>query len=92
MDPFDAATGYFGAWLQGKVDEGFTRKDVAMKVGVQASTVGRLMSGSRSNPYLDTLLRAAYAFQVEPAEMMPKLAELNEMVRRAEDAAEPEQG
>jgi len=86
MEPFEAATSYFGAWLQSKLDEGLTRKDIAQKINVQASTVGRLIGGSRVNPYLDTVLRTAHAFQVEPSELMPSLEDLNKMVAASASA------
>lgn len=85
MDPFEAAAGYFGAWLQSKLDEGLTRKDIAMQIKVQASTVGRLIGGDRTNPYLETVLRTAHAFQVEPSTILPSLEELNAMVVAAND-------
>lgn len=88
LDPFHAATGYFGCELQSILDTGVTRKDIAEKIGVQASTVGRLIGGSRVNPYLETVLRTAYAYGKEPAELLPTLADLRAMV----DASRSQQG
>ena len=80
---FEAATAYFGAKLREILDTGATRTDIAMKIGIQGSTVGRLISGARVNALLETVLRTAHAYDMEPSELMPSLSELKAMVAGA---------
>lgn len=91
LGPYEAAASYFGVQLlhihegtgfrEGK--GGFEMKDIAMHAGIQASSVSRLIRGARVNPYLDTVLRIACAFDVEPAALLPSLSDLKAMVRAA---------
>ncbi len=86
LDPFESATAYFGASLRQILDTGVTRQDMGHRIKVQTSTVSRLINGSRLNPMLSTVLRTAYAYDMEPATLMPTLAELKAMVASAEGA------
>lgn len=91
MGPFDAAASYFGVQLlhihEGTGfrtgQQGFDLQDIGMHAGIQASTVYRLIRGGRINPHLDTILRIADAFDIEPAELLPSLADLKAMVAAA---------
>ena len=91
LGPFEAAVSKFGATLQELLNTGITRQDIAERCGLQPSTVSRLINGSRQNAYVETVLRVAYAFDIEPAVMLPTLAELKLMVRSA-DAPQPDEG
>jgi len=86
LDPFESATAYFGASLRQILDTGVTRQDMGQRIKVQTSTISRLINGSRLNPMLSTVLRTAHAYGMEPAALMPSLAELRAMVQRAEGA------
>ena len=79
-DAFEAATCFFGAKLQEIMDTGLSRRDIAEAAHLQTSTVSRLINGARLNPALGTVLRVAHAFDKEPGDLMPTLAELKQMV------------
>lgn len=88
LGAYDAGAAYFGVQLR-HIHEGtgfrageggFDMKDIAMHAGVQASTVSRLINGVRINPYLDTILRVAIAFDIEPGALLPTLSDLKAMV------------
>ena len=89
LGPFDAAAAYFGVQLR-HIHEGtgfrdgfggYDLKDIGMHAGIQASTVYRLIRGARVNPHLDTILRIAHAFDVEPGVLLPSLSDLKIMVK-----------
>jgi DNA-binding XRE family transcriptional regulator len=88
LGPFEAGTAYFGVQLRHinegtgfrTAEGGFDQKTIARHAHLQTSTISRLVRGARANPYLDTVLRIAHAFDIEPAELMPSLAELKAMV------------
>lgn len=88
IGPYDGAASYFGVQLR-HIQEGtgfrsgqsgYDLQDIGMHAGIQASTVYRLVRGGRINPHLDTILRIAHAFDIEPAVLLPSLADLKAMV------------
>lgn len=94
LGPFDAAASYFGVQLR-HIHEGtgfrdgfggYDLKDIGMHAGIQASTVYRLIRGARVNPYLDTILRIAHAFDIEPGTLLPNLSDLKTMVKASSGA------
>ena len=89
IDPYIAAAGKLRIELNKILDEGLTLQTVADMTGTQASTISRLARGDRSNPYIDTVLRIALAFNREPASLLPTLEQLRSIVdmSKEQDAA-----
>lgn len=63
-----------------RTSQDLTLRELASRAALQPSTLSRLENGERSQPTLETVLRVAYALQVEPKHLLPDLSDMKDVL------------